>query len=122
MNNDKQELKACPAIEAAKQTDPSAYGEAVLRGKITDMQDACADCSLRRTRPATDSAVVEALRGMLDEYNDRRSQFGNDVLWTKHEDAGAIDNASRLIAAHDAIRWRSKGRNEQKAKGNTQGV
>jgi hypothetical protein len=40
--------------------------------------------------------VKEALENLLDEYEDRRAQFGNDILWQKHEDINVIKNA-RLV-------------------------
>jgi hypothetical protein len=39
----------------------------------------------------------DALSTMLDEYDDRRSQYGTDYLWQKHEDTDAISSAEKTL-------------------------
>lgn len=45
----------------------------------------------------TNAELLEALRGLLYEYDDRDFQFGGDCLWQKHEDADTIDKARAAI-------------------------
>ncbi len=42
--------------------------------------------------------LMNALQELMDEYEDRKCQFGDEYLWDKHEDATVIENANRLIA------------------------
>ena len=44
--------------------------------------------------------MLEALKGLLAEYEDQRDQFGNDPLWQKHSDIEAVEEARRAI--HEA--------------------
>jgi len=38
-----------------------------------------------------------ALSSLMKEYQDRKSQFGEEYLWKKHEDTEVIENALRII-------------------------
>ena len=44
------------------------------------------------------AALEKALLKLWEEYDDRRSQFGNDYLWEKHEDAEAIEEIEAFVA------------------------
>lgn len=39
----------------------------------------------------------EALMELWNEYEDRREQFGDSPLWSKHEDEAAIKNAENQV-------------------------
>ena len=39
----------------------------------------------------------EALSGLLEEYEDRRAQFGDEYLWKKHEDEEVIKKAQQSL-------------------------
>ena len=56
------------------------------------------DAALRERDEARQQAqkMREALVDLVDEYRDRRSQFGDDIMWEKHEDKGAIARAETL--------------------------
>jgi len=41
--------------------------------------------------------LLEALTGILAEYEDRKSQWGDEYLWDKHEDKEAIESARAAI-------------------------
>jgi len=47
---------------------------------------------------ATNAGLLEALRGLIEEYTDREFQFGGDYLWQKHEDKETVDKARAAIA------------------------
>jgi len=38
-----------------------------------------------------------ALSSLMREYKDRQSQFGDDILWKKHEDTEVIERAEAII-------------------------
>jgi hypothetical protein len=42
------------------------------------------------------------LAALWAEYEDRKTQWGGDYLWTKHEDADAIAEVKAFIAGTDA--------------------
>jgi hypothetical protein len=42
------------------------------------------------------TALLNALDLLLDEYDDRAAQFGDDYLWRKHEDTDAIATARHV--------------------------
>ena len=44
-------------------------------------------------------ALVEALDGLMDEYTDRKAQWGSEYLWEKHECAEVIETAREALAA-----------------------
>jgi hypothetical protein len=44
------------------------------------------------------AALEKALLKLWEEYDDRRSQFGNDYLWEKYEDAEAIEEIEAFVA------------------------
>jgi len=62
----REQLKACPAWDAGNRPADMARsvdGYDVLRDRVVDMQDACAECRLRRPQPDPDvERVVEALK------------------------------------------------------------
>jgi hypothetical protein len=37
------------------------------------------------------------LRALMEEYEDRRSQWGDEYLWRKHEDTKLLDGICRRI-------------------------
>ena len=41
--------------------------------------------------------LLDALKGLLAEYEDQRDQFGNDPLWQKHSDIEAVEAARIAI-------------------------
>ena len=41
--------------------------------------------------------LLKALERLFDEYKNQQNQFGSDYIWKKYEDAGAIEEARRLI-------------------------
>ncbi len=41
--------------------------------------------------------LLEALNNLLEEYEDRRSQFGSDILWKKHEDINVIKKVRSVL-------------------------
>jgi hypothetical protein len=43
--------------------------------------------------------LAEALEGLMDEYIDRKAQWGNEYLWDKHECVEVIQAAQKAIAA-----------------------
>ena len=49
-----------------------------------------------------ESTIIEAMRDLLAEYDDRAAQFGDDYLWQKHEDKDTIETARTFIAEYDA--------------------
>lgn len=44
------------------------------------------------------ATLEKALLMLWEEYDDRRSQFGSEYLWEKHEDADAIEAIEAFIA------------------------
>lgn len=53
------------------------------------------------TESETDQRIAELEKHLLklwEEYDDRRSQFGSDYLWDKHEDAEAIEEIEAFVA------------------------
>jgi hypothetical protein len=42
------------------------------------------------------------LRALMEEYADRRAQWGDEYLWHKHEDAELIEDINRRIFSEDA--------------------
>jgi hypothetical protein len=57
-----------------------------------------AERELAETRAQRD-ALVEALDGLMVEYNDRKVQWGSEYLWDKHECAEVIETAREALAA-----------------------
>ena len=49
--------------------------------------------------------LVAALKRLSDEYENQQGQFGSDYIWKKYEDAGAIEEARRVL---DKIRGASE--------------
>lgn len=47
------------------------------------------------------STVVDALRDLIAEYEDRQAQFGDDYLWQKHEDAETLPTAKNVLRRWD---------------------
>ena len=45
------------------------------------------------------NTLAEALDGLMDEYTDRKAQWGSEYLWEKHECAEVIETAREAIAA-----------------------
>ncbi len=43
--------------------------------------------------------LAEAGKILAEEYEDRRSQFGSEYLWQKHEDAERVDAAIAVFTA-----------------------
>ena len=43
--------------------------------------------------------LAEALEGLMDEYIDRKAQWGNEYLWDKHECVEVIQAAQKALAA-----------------------
>jgi hypothetical protein len=43
--------------------------------------------------------LAEAGKILAEEYEDRRSQFGSEYLWQKHEDAEPVDAAIAVFTA-----------------------
>lgn len=43
------------------------------------------------------ATLEKALLMLWEEYDDRRSQFGSDCLWEKHEDAEAIEEIEAFV-------------------------
>ena len=43
------------------------------------------------------ATLEKALLMLWEEYDDRRSQFGDDYLWEKHEDAEAIKEIEAFV-------------------------
>ena len=41
--------------------------------------------------------LLKALETLMNEYEDRKCQFGSDYLWEKHEDVDVISNARAAI-------------------------
>ena len=41
--------------------------------------------------------LVKACNELLEEYDDRAAQFGDDYLWKKHEDASTVERARGLL-------------------------
>jgi hypothetical protein len=44
------------------------------------------------------AALEKHLVKLWEEYDDRRSQFGDEYLWGKHEDTEAIEEVEAFIA------------------------
>jgi len=47
------------------------------------------------------STVAEALRDLVEEYEDRKAQFGGDYLWEKHEDTDTLPTAQNALKRWD---------------------
>ena len=43
------------------------------------------------------SVLAAALRDLIEEYEDREAQFGDDYLWKKHEDADTLPTAKTVL-------------------------
>ena len=43
----------------------------------------------------------EALKGLLEEYDDRKGQFGGDYLWKKHEQTDVIEAARAIVEGEE---------------------
>jgi hypothetical protein len=43
------------------------------------------------------ATVRRDLRGLMDEYADRRAQWGDEYLWGKHEDTELVEDIRRRI-------------------------
>ena len=41
--------------------------------------------------------LEEAGKVLADEYEDRRAQWGNEYLWTKHEDTERVNEAIAVV-------------------------
>jgi hypothetical protein len=67
-----------------------------LNGKFTYTHPIVALC--RRLERERDR-LAEAGKILAEEYEDRRSQFGSEYLWQKHEDAERIDAAIAVFTA-----------------------
>ena len=53
------------------------------------------------TESETIQRIAELKKHLIklwEEYDDRRSQFGSDYLWDKHEDAEAIEEIEAFVA------------------------
>lgn len=53
------------------------------------------------TESETIQRIAELKKHLIklwEEYDDRRSQFGSDYLWHKHEDAEAIEEIEAFVA------------------------
>lgn len=44
------------------------------------------------------AAIVEPLEALIEEYEDRKAQFGSDYLWQKHEMPGVLEDAKAVVA------------------------
>jgi ferritin len=44
------------------------------------------------------ATLEKHLSKLWEEYDDRRSQFGDDYLWEKHEDAEVIEEIEAFVA------------------------
>jgi hypothetical protein len=44
------------------------------------------------------ATLEKHLSKLWEEYDDRRSQFGGDYLWEKHEDTEAIEEIEAFVA------------------------
>ena len=53
------------------------------------------------------SQLAEALKELLEEYDDRAAQFGSDYLWQKHEDVTIIEFARNALKNYEAERQES---------------
>jgi len=51
-------------------------------------------CECREAQMAT---LIDAMADLLEEYEDRSAQFGDDYLWEKHEDKDTIETARTLL-------------------------
>ena len=56
----------------------------------------CARRELAEARRQRDT-LEEAAKILAEEYENRRVQWGSEYLWTKHEDADAVNNAILTI-------------------------
>lgn len=43
------------------------------------------------------ATLEKHLLKLWEEYDDRRSQFGDDYLWQKHQDAEAIEEIEAFV-------------------------
>jgi hypothetical protein len=53
------------------------------------------------TESETIQRIAELKKHLIklwEEYDDRRSQFGSDYLWDKHEDPEAIEEIEAFVA------------------------
>ena len=57
---------------------------------------------LQPQSPQVESPLVaEALRDLVEEYEDRKVQFGGDYLWEKHEDTDTLPTAQNALKRWD---------------------
>ncbi len=47
------------------------------------------------------AGLLEALKGLKEEYDDRKCQWGDQYLWEKHEDVEKVERAAAAIAASE---------------------
>jgi len=47
------------------------------------------------------STVADALRDLIEEYEDRKVQFGGNYLWQKYEDADTLPTARTALKLWD---------------------
>jgi hypothetical protein len=55
------------------------------------------ECELAEAREQRDRLAV-ALKNLMAEYDDRKNQFGDSPLWTKHEEVEVIEEGHAMIA------------------------
>lgn len=48
--------------------------------------------------------LATAFKSFMEEYEDRKCQFGSDYLWQKHEDVDAINRAKEALAAYESAK------------------
>lgn len=46
--------------------------------------------------------LAEVFKVFIEQYEDRKCQFGSDYLWQKHEDVDAINRANQALAAYES--------------------
>lgn len=66
--------------------------------------------------PLLASAVADALRDLIEEYEDRKAQFGDYYLWQKHENADTLPTAKNVLKQWDTANAEHHARPEAKRK------
>lgn len=44
--------------------------------------------------------LLEAIAGLLEQYDDRKAQWGDEYLWKKHENPEPIKKARELLSKY----------------------